>query len=826
MIKSKTQNSFGLALLSAAVLIFEIALTRLFAIQQFHHFAFMVVSLAVMGFAASGFMLTLLPKNPPLSQLTAGFSLSIAIAYLIINFLPFDSYSITWDGKQAWILMLYFAAAGLPFLFAGWAIGAALAHAGTGAHLPYAANLIGSALGCPIALIAMDLLGGERTIVLSMLLGLLSGFLFLQRRKETYLHAILTSIILLGLLWLPPQLQLRLSPYKPLVITQLAADANHTTTVWSSSSRVDVVETNTVHVLPGLSLNAPIDPPPQAAVFIDGEGPIPITALAPREPAANTIAEHMPTSLAYRLRPGAKTLILQPGGGFEAIIALSSGAGRITLPTDEPLIHELMMGEYREFSENLLSNPGISISDRSSRGTLETPGQSYDLVILALSESFHPVTSGAFSLMENYLLTVEAFSQALGRLNQDGMFVITRWLGTPPSESARTWAILLSALKASGIPHPEAHLIAYRGMRTATLIASKRPFTPEEYQLAETFLESNAFDPVYFPGLDSSQFNRFNHLPKDVYYEVYYNLLTNPEETLNNYYFNLRPPTDDRPFFFHFFRWRQTPQVLATLGRVWQPFGGSGYLVLLALLALMVLLALPLGLAPLFLLRSRHPSPYLNRKLPAYFAFLGAGYLLIEIPLIQKMTLLLDRPATALAAVLFGLLLSSGVGSYFSPRVHLRLSLGLLIGLLVALNFGLEYAVALAMPSYELFRFIYVVFLIAPIGFLMGIPFASGLRELEKRLPGMIPWAWAINGATSGVIGVVAAMITLDWGMRATMGFGALAYVAAFLTAPYASKNIDRKELGVLCGPRQRDEANTAQADGFIALRPRTCNPP
>jgi hypothetical protein len=323
-------------------------------------------------------------------------------------------------------------------------------------------------------------------------------------------------------------------------------------------------------------------------------------------------------------------------------------------------------------------------------------------------------------------------------------------------------------------------------MRTATIIASKRPFILDEYQMAEDFLEANSFDPIYFPGLDISQFNRFNHLPTDAYYEIYNDLLRNPKETLKAYYFDLRPPTDDRPFFYHFFRWRQTPQVLASLGRVWQPFGGSGYLVLLALLSLMVLLALPLGLAPLIILRNRRPWRRLNRKMPAYFAFLGAGYLLIEIPLIQKMALLLDRPATALAAVLFGLLLSSGVGSYFSPRIHLRLSLGLLFGFLVALNFGLEYAIAFAMPASEIIRFLWVVLLIAPIGFLMGIPFASGLRELEKRFPGMIPWAWAINGASSGVIGVVAAMISLDWGMRATMGFGALAYMAAFLTAPHA----------------------------------------
>lgn len=809
MRRPKSLNPLGLALLSAAVLVFEISLTRLFAIQQFYHFAFMVVSLAVMGFAGSGLLLTLIPKPPRLTQLSILFSLSVVIAYLVINFLPFDSYSIAWDGKQAWILLLYFASAGLPFLCAGWAIGAALTQAGTAAHLPYAANLIGSALGCLLALIAIDLFGGERAVLLSVLLGLLSGFLFLQRVREVCLLAPLAMFTILGLMSFPPQLGLRLSPYKPLVIAQLAPDAKHAISLWSASSRVDVVETSSVHVLPGLSLNAAIDPPLQTAVFIDGEGPTPISALAPDNPSAQKIAKHMPASLAYRLRPGAHTLILQPGGGLEAIIALASDAGRITLPVDEPLLHELLVGEYHDFSQKLIDHPKVILSERSSRGTLELPGQSYDLVVFSLSDGFRPVTSGAFSLSENYLLTEQAFLHAFDLLSQDGLLVITRWLGTPPSESARAWALLLSALQSAGISDPEAHLIAYRGMRTASMIACRRPIALEEYHMAQAFLEENAFDPIFFPGLDASQFNRFNQLPEDLYAEIFLNLLRDPHETLSSYRFNLHPPSDDRPFFFHFFRWKQIPEVLAMLGRIWQPFGGSGYLVLLALLALMALLALPLGLAPLLLFRRRRSSFRLDRKMPAYFAFLGAGYLMVEIPLIHKMTLLLDRPAPALAAVLFGMLLSSGLGSYFSPKIRLRASLGVLVGLLIALNISLDYALSFAMPYNAVTRFAFAALLVAPPGFLMGIPFASGLRELERGAPGTIPWAWAINGAISGVIGVIAAIVALDWGLRAALGVGTLAYLGALLTAPHAverkTRNIRGKATQALLSAEQSE---------------------
>ena len=181
------RNASGLALLSAGVLIFEITLTRLFAIQQFYHFAFMVVSLAILGFAASGLLLTLRSTPPLLSWVAGGFSIFIILAYLIINYLPFDSFSIAWDPKQAWILILYFAATGLPFLFAGWAIGSSLDQAGEHAYQPYAANLIGSAFGCPLALGSIALFGGEKTVLLSAVLGLLAGLFFARERRTIFI---------------------------------------------------------------------------------------------------------------------------------------------------------------------------------------------------------------------------------------------------------------------------------------------------------------------------------------------------------------------------------------------------------------------------------------------------------------------------------------------------------------------------------------------------------------------------------------------------------------------------------------------------------------
>jgi hypothetical protein len=773
----------GIAVISAAMLILEITLTRLFAIQQFHHFAFMVVSLAVLGIAAGGTVLALSSGTPPMGLTAAAFTGSLGLAYLVINYLPFDSFSIASDYRQIGILALYFLATGCPFLFAGWTIGAALSIAGPRAHQPYAANLLGSAIGCVAALVALDVLGEVGALAAAMALGSLSVLAFARGRalRTTSLLAILG---LMAIILRPPEaLKLHISPYKALSTTLLAPDAVETYSESTPSAKVEIVESGTIHVYPGLSLNATADLPPQAALFIDGEGPIPITAMRPEDDQARMIASRMPSTLAYLLRPGARSLILNPGAGLDAILALSAGASQVTLSVPEPLVPEILTGPYANFSRDLLADPRISLVHRSDRGALAMEGGTYDIVQFALSDPYRPVTSGAFTLSENFTLTKQSIQAAYGKLEPGGILVITRWLGTPPTESARAWGTLLVALEEYGVRPLGTHLAAYRGMRTATLMASRQPFSSDELAAVRRFLSENAFDPIYLPDLRPEEVNRYNQLPEPTYYRLFQALLEHRSDTLENYAFDIHPPTDLHPYFFHFFRWRQIPEVLATLGTTWQPFGGSGYLVIVALLALMVLIATPLILAPAL---NQHKGPRHALGLwpaLAYFGFLGAGYLLVEIPLIQRLTLLLDRPAWSLAAVLFSLLLGSGLGSLASPHIGLRTSLIALVALILLSTAALPALIDQALPWGLPARLMLVLGSLSPMGFLMGIPFAGGLRHFQAQQAGLIPWAWAINGALSGITGVLAAMIGLQWGFNATLVLGGAAYLGAWFMA-------------------------------------------
>ena len=781
-LRMRSRESTSLILISAASLAYEICLTRIFAIQQFHNFAFIVISLAVMGYAASGFALSLSHQQASPLLLASCYALSATLAYLVINYLPFDSYSIAWDRTQIWVLLVYFLAAGIPFFFAGWFVGQALSTAGSSAYRPYAANLIGGSLGCLIGLSSLHVSSEEGALGISITLGWLAAAWIAQRRKAVYAFILLAVTVCLAFLWPLSELSLHLSPYKPLSIARQFPGARVIRTESNASARVDILESGGIHTFPGLSLNAHTPSFQQIGLFIDGEGPYPITNASPSSEDLVSLATHMPGGLAYLLRPEATALIIDPGTGMSASIALALDAKQVDLPVDQPLIPDLLRGSFSDESGRILDDERIHLIPRSSRGVLSSQNTKYSIVEWALSSPYHPITSGAFSLTENYLLTQDAIELAWRRLDSDGLLVVTRWIGTPPSETARVWTTIVHALNDLNLSDPGHHLAAYRGMRTATVIVSKRAFTTDELHKVRDFLTINAFDPIYLPDLMDVEINQYNKLPKPIYAQLFLDLLEDPEETASNYDFRLEPTTDDRPFFFHFFRWSQSPQVLETLGLIWQPFGGSGYFVLLAMLGLMVLLATPLVILPWVTTLRGQAKRRLPRWFWVYFSALGAGFMLVEIPLITRLSLFLEYPVLSFGVVLFALLLASGVGSMLSRRLSLSASLIMLCGFLFLNIFFLPAIINQGMVLPLWLRVLITVFWLMPVGFLMGIPFASGLRALQTQTPGLIPWAWAINGATSGLSGVLAALALLDLGFRITLGIGLACYALALWT--------------------------------------------
>ena len=796
----------SVAALAGAALMLESSLTRLLGVAQFYHFAFLVVSLALLGFGASGTFLSLRSRPSNLTRFIslagAGFAASTAFAYGVVNWLPFDSYSIAWDRRQILLFALYYVALAAPFFCSGAGIGAALAASEDRSHLVYAANLLGSAGGVVLALAALALAGVPGAVLGSALLGWLPVLRLVQGRRLPKVPgraALLVGawgVMLAGVLCLAvltslnvrgtSPLGLVVSPYKGLVQALRYPGAVARFGRWNAISRLDVVASAGIRLLPGLSYTYAGVFPPQSGLSIDADSLLPITLIRPAE---FTAAGYLPEAVAFALQPGANVLVLEPGGGLgvaQALAAPPPGRPReVTVVIGNPLTRDAVAAAAAGYDPYL--QPGVRTEVDTMRNYLSRERARYDVVFLPLTDPFRPVASGAYGLGETYNLTIEAFDSMLARLAPDGLLVATRWFQIPPSESIRLIATLVEAMERRGVAQPGSALVAFRGIQTLTVLARPGGWKAADLARLREFLAERRYDLVWAPDVQLAEVNRFNHLPEPSDFLAIRSLLgtTDRKAYYAAYPFDIAPATDDHPFFFHFFKWRQTSEVLATMGRTWQPFGGSGYLVLWALLALVLVLSSLVILAPL-VLGLRAPAgppevPLPRVRVLVYFGLIGVAFLFVEIPLIQRWILLLGHPAYAFTAVVLSLLLFSGLGSALARKPWVRpeaaFALLVLLGLITPLLASSLARVALALPPVP--RIVVALFSLAPLGFAMGLPFPLGLAWLGRDAPGSVSWAWAVNGACSVLAAVLAAILSLSYGFTVVLLLGAGCYAAA-----------------------------------------------
>jgi hypothetical protein len=803
-------TQLGLFLLSAATLAFEINLTRLFSVAQFYHFAFLIVSLALLGFGASGSALALFPRwgrrrpDRALGWLALGFAASSIGSYLLINRLPFDSFSIAWDRRQVEVLVLHYLALATPFFCSGAAIGLLLSARPKIASRTYFVNLIGSAAGCLVAFGAATAIGGEGIVVLCSGLAALSGLLFwfpprhswyaVETENEPmgrrYLSLPLVVLICtLALLVLHPSfLNVRLSPYKDLSYALNVPGAEVLSRQWNAYSRVDLVESPAIRSLPGLSYRYPGLPPRQRGLTVDGSD---LSGVIVDQENLGFI-DYLPGALAYQLRPAADVVLLEPHGGLDIVLAYGMHARAITALEPNPLVVKAAGSVY--------DLPGVKTVVEDARSYARRTNQLHDVVTLSLIAPYRPVRSGAYSLAEDYRYTVEAFEDYLTLTRPNGILQATRWLQTPPSEETRLFALAVEALERRG-RDPAESLIFFRGYNTATVLVQPDGFSPPEVEAIREWLAGRSFDLVYAPGIRPEEVNRYNVLSSPDYYTAASELLSASDRDawFEAFAFDVKPPTDDHPFFGHYFKWRQASQVLQEAGQTWQPFGGAGYFVLLAVLALATVAALVIILLPLVIGRltgrlgamenergaeDAKESGARRRVLTStllYFGLIGLGFLLVEIPLAQRFILFLGQPVYGLTVVLFAVLFFSGLGSLASGRLPHRAALAALILVVLAYPLLLPRLFDLFLGYAFGMRVVVATLALAPLGFLLGVPFPRGIGWLEQRAGGLIPWAWGVNGAASVVASVGAALLALSLGFSLVLIAGAICYVGALL---------------------------------------------
>ncbi len=803
-------------LVSAATLLFEIALTRIFAVTQGYHFAFLAISLALLGFGASGTALALVPglASRDIRPLVAGAALLFAVTstggLYVTNVLPFDAYTLLWEPSQLAYLAIYYLALAVPFFFAGSIVGACLAKHPSRAGVLYGANLVGAGIGCLLSVVFPLVVGAAGSVVVAGVIALAGAAAMAGRelRRPAWLFpgvlgvAAVAAAVLLGVT------ELRLSPYKAVSQALRHEGAAKAWSKWNAFSLVEVIESGSIHAAPGLSFAYQGSLPPQTALAVDGDNLSPMSAVPPD---SADFTGYMPTSLVYRLADGSSALLIEPGGGLDVLTALRNGADSVTAVISNPLVVEAVGERFADHAAGVLGRPGVTVVGEGARSYLSRTDERFDIIQVSLADSFRPVLAGAYGVSENYLYTVEAFESYYRSLAPGGFMSVTRWAQTPPSEGVRVVSVAVEALERQGV-EPADHVAVIRSLQTITLIVKRGPLDDSDIDVARGFADALQYDLVYHPGIAASDLNRFSVHPTPAYHDAVATILDadGREEFYAGYSHDISPVNDDRPFYFHLFRWSQTPEILGSLGRTFQPFGGAGFLIVLGSLVVAVVAAGAFILLPL-LFRHNRPGrletsegqpviPALSR-IPApgtvphlsparlwpflYFAGLGLGFLWVEIPLLQRFILYLDQPTYAFATVLFGVLVWSGVGSLASDRLSVPMSaaVSVVAGLSVLYAFGLPalFDATLGMPLAG--RLALSVVLLAPLGIAMGVPFPRAIRALGEQAPALVPWAWAVNGSTSVVSAILATVLALSFGFTSVILGGAAAYLAAAAAA-------------------------------------------
>jgi spermidine synthase len=791
----------------------------------------MVVSVALLGFGASGTILAALDRKAKNTasarQLRASrsvwFALSamllgiaLPISFWLTQHVPFEPLLIIWDRRQLLYLGCFYLVLFVPFFAAATAIGLALITESENCPQLYALNMVGSGAGALLAVGLLSVAPVELAflgvVVLTQGAAVLAVFdagLWVEhnwRRTLATMSCAIMAILTLAYVFHPPSV--RLSQYKGLSYALNLPQARVVAKRSSALARVDVVASPAIREAPGLSLVAPGEAvlPRQLGLYLDAETAGPITAFDGDTRKLAFLDWTTAAAPYFSLRDssgGLHVCVLGAGGGAGILTALRHGAQEVDAVELNPNVPELLRGEFRDFAGGLYDRPEVRLHRGEARAFVQTARDSWDLIDLTLLDSFGGSAMGLSAVGENYLYTREALEAYLHHLRTGGVLAVTRWVRMPPREELKMFATAVAALERMGLD-PAARLVLMRSWATATILAKREPFTTSELSDLRRWAEERLFDTSYFPDIGADQHNRFNVLDRDYYFEAISSLLAKGqrrEQFFSEYAFDLRPTTDQRPYFFHFFRWRAVSLLLSEFQRSSIPFSELGYLVLIATLLQAVVLATLLIVSPLAFLsvRLRRTAPPSAgspsrrterlRVLICFFA-LGFGYLFVEMALIQRLVFFLANPVYSVALVLAGLLIVSGLGSAWAARQLRKATsptrLACLAALVVAgtsavYAFGLRPVLTPLLGLPLALRMFLALAAMTPLA-AMGMPFPLVLRSLGQSHDELLPWAWAVNGCASVMAGPLATLVALGLGLPAVLLAASAFYLVAALT--------------------------------------------
>jgi hypothetical protein len=815
----------GVALLSAAVLLLQLVQTRIFSVMLWHHLTYLVVTFTMLGFAAGGTVLACRHKlmagdvSRRLAWLSLIFAGSVLGAYaLLTRALPEAAHS----GAGIATAAVDYAVLLVPMVFAGMAVALVLADAGEKVGRMYAFNMGGSAIGCALYVPVLRTLGAEGAVLAAAALAAAGAWCFVQRGSAveasragrgplSWLAGAAT--LACGVLAFAAPTSIFTVPLAPskAMAQHLAREPDYEVEYsrWDPLCRIDVIG-------PGEA-----DPTAVRTIYQDGDA----STVLPYGHAEREVNIFDKEGLAYLLFSdrAPRVLAIGIGGGIDVIQAAAEhrplpGGQRVDFTGIEinPTTVGLMRGPYRAFSGDRYELPGVRVLLDEGRSWLRRSADRYDIIQMSGTDTYAALSSGSYVMSESYLYTAEAYDDFFAHLTDDGVISVLRFRFDPPREVLRLGAIAVDALRRGGAQNPSDHVVMLGfegnkvevggrlvGMDFGSLLFRKRPFTQQEVSIYTRYADRlERVHVMHAPGVESAG-------PVADYFAA---VRAGTDEAFrDSYVYNLDPVTDDSPFFFRYDRWDAAfarwfgwgTSAQSAEGGPSAPIaeggddarlqytgivGGEpiGLIMLGTVLGESALLVALLVLVPLwFFRRDGLRTPGAGRWM-LYFMGLGAGYMLLEIVAMQRFVLFLGNPGYALTVVLVTFLLFSGVGAAVAgrstdPRKTLTASLCVVLVLIAVLGALLPsfFETALMLPLF--WRIVLSISVLAPMAFVMGMPFPSGLALISRERASLVPWAFGVNGGASVLASVIAILGAMAGGFSLVFVVAGAAYLLSLI---------------------------------------------
>jgi predicted membrane-bound spermidine synthase len=793
----------GLFLLALATLMYEVLLTRIFSVTTWYHFAFLAISITLFGLSLGGILVYVKPKifrvedtdkHVALSALWfAGLSVLAILVHLYSPMIVAgaDSQTVISVGL---LCTLPFTL--LAFTASGIGISLALTRYPAKVNSLYAADLLGAALGCIFVVLALRYVDAITGVLIAASMSCIAASLYARsddRKVRTAVLASLVAFIGLGAWQAWSYVQ-----QKPLIMVQWTKgirQIGHNYELWNTFSRIrvfgdenarqqsDVYGLSNKHAENAIAQFLYLD--------IDGAAGTPIYKFN-GDLAPLNFLQYEITNFAHHLRPNSSVLIIGAGGGKDILSALVMNQKHVTAVEINENIIKAVNDRYGYFGGRLIDHPKVTLVNDEARSYVSRIPDKFDIIQISMIDTWAATASGAYALSENGLYTRESFRALLNHLTDNGVLTVTRWYAKSlPAEFFRLTALAADTLRSLGVNDPQTHIMAFRNMPKmknnmpdgiGTLLVCRSAFTPADVEKAKQWAKEMEFDIVYTPDgttIDPAMAALASG--------------ADPATAAPSIPFNLKPPTDDNPFFF---------QTLS-LRHLFSPEAQSVSMNTVNVLAALMLIASAFFTGGLLYFCVRIPYVLSSDKnavraaapLFLYFFCIGAGFMFIEISQIERISIYLGHPVYGLSVVLFALLLSTGLGSLLSQRILERhttkypaiLAIAVLIMLAYAALSPLVLTATESLPTLQ--RILTAVGVLFPVGIMLGTGFPLGMRMAIARNEALSPWLWGINGAASVFASVLAIVVAMFASITMSFLCGVVAYVVAGFAAWLLTKS-------------------------------------